>query len=289
MSRGPAFDLPTVASLQRGEPLRCVEILGGNVLRTEGLILGGLEVLLVARPAGASGGGDIYCIHSCGHGALTKFVLLDLTGHGRERDAIARTIHDLLHRYTDETRPARLLERLNRQYSQLELPAVLATAVSAVYEPSRGEFRFANAGQPRPLHWSAEHGRWALVQPAEQSDCGLPLGVRATACYTEESIVLGAGDMLFLSSDGLPEMRGPLDEFLEPEGVFKFLEESTAENVPNSSLLKPAAAFLRRVQKFRAGTESQDDITLLWLRRLHADAGEGQSNPNHSQFEGASR
>lgn len=268
MSRGSAFGPPAAALVQTGEPLRCIEVLGGNVLRTEGLILSGLEVLLMARPTGKAGGGDVYCIHSCGHGALAKFVLLDLTGHGRERDAIARTIHDLLHRYADETRPARLLELLNQQYSQLQLPAVLATAVSATYEPTRGEFRFANAGQPRPFHWSAEQRKWTSVQPAERSDCGLPLGVKDSACYTEESIVLEAGDMLFLSSDGLPEMRGPHDEFLEPEGVLKLLDQSIAESAPNSTVLKDAAAFNRRIQKFRGGKDSEDDITILWLRRL---------------------
>lgn len=106
----------------RDSPFRCVEILGGNVLRTEGFIAGGLEVLLVARPAGAKVGGDIYCIHSCGQGAFVKFVLLDLTGHGQARHAIAQIVHHLLHRFDNEVQPARLLDFLNQQYSHF--PAV---------------------------------------------------------------------------------------------------------------------------------------------------------------------
>jgi serine phosphatase RsbU (regulator of sigma subunit) len=168
--------------------LRCIEILGGNIRRAEALLLGGLEVLLVARPAGGKGGGDIYCIHSCGHGSLAKFVLVDLTGHGQARDAVARTVHSLLHRYNNETQPAHLLELVNQEYNRLALPTVLATAVSAVYQPDQGEFRFANAGQPRPFHWSAARHRWQPVSPLSDSDCGLPLGVRLNACYTEESV-----------------------------------------------------------------------------------------------------
>ncbi len=275
MSRTPALDFLPGAAPQKSSALKCVEILGGNDLRTECLILGGLEVLLVARPAGTGGRGDIYCVHSCGHGTLAKFVLLDLTGSGHERDTIAWSVQDLLHRYTDETRPARLLELLNRQYHELALPSAVATAISAAYEPRRGEFRFANAGQPRPFHWSAAERRWSIVLPAEASVCGLPLGVKAAACYTEESLVLGAGDILFLTSDGLSKTGDRLGEFLEPGGVLKLLEESTAENGPGSTLVKPVAAFLRRFEEFHGGKKFEDDITLLWARCLPANGTPG--------------
>jgi serine phosphatase RsbU (regulator of sigma subunit) len=256
-------------SLIYGTEMReCVEILGGNVLRTDTLVLGGLEVLLVARPTGAGGGGDIYCIHSCGHGTLTKFVLLDLTGHGQERDTLAQAVHNLLHPYAEETRPARLLELVNQEYDQLALPATLATAISAIYEPSGGEFRFANAGQPRPFQWSAKQRRWRMVQPSEESDCGLPLGVNTEACYMEESILLDVGDLLFLASDGLSETRNRLDEFLKPDGVQTLLEESSSEVSRASSLSGLTAVFLRRIEEFRGDGEFEDDLTLLWLRRL---------------------
>ncbi|MBI3669216.1 MAG: serine/threonine-protein phosphatase [Acidobacteria bacterium] len=237
-------------------------------MRTEVIFLGGLEVLLVARPAGTGGGGDIYCVHSCGHGALAKFVLLDLTGRGQARDAVARTVHALLHRQTDETRPAQLLDYLNQRYNDLALPAIYATLISAVCEPGRSEFRFANAGQPRPLHWSAKQHGWTTVTPAEESDCGLPLGVEDAACYTEESIVLGVGDILFLSSDGLSDTRDQIDKFLEPEGVLRFLEGSTTEVRPGFTLVELAAAFLRRFEEFHGVKRFEDDITLLWARRL---------------------
>jgi serine phosphatase RsbU (regulator of sigma subunit) len=235
--------------------------------------------LLLARPKGDQGGGDIYCIHSCDNGVLAKFVLLDLTGHGQARDALARGLHDLLHGFGDETQPARLLELLNQQYSPISYPAIYATAVSAAYEPRQNEFRFSNAGHPRPLHWSARNRRWNIVRPAEESDCGLPIGVRETACYTEENIPLCEGDILLLSSDGLPETRNEREEFLKPEGVLKFLQEFAAEAWELSPLVKLAAAFLRRLSQYRGGREFEDDITLLWLRRLPADPSRGARTP----------
>lgn len=257
----------------------CVEIFGGNELRTVERTLGGIEALVVSRPAGAQCGGDIYCLHSCGHGALAKFVLLDLTGHGQERAAMARAVHDLLHRYAEETRPARLLELVNQEYDQLALPATLATAISAVYDHGRGEFRFANAGQPRPFHLSAKQRRWTMVKPTEESDCGLPFGVKAAACYAEESIVLDLGDLLFIASDGLPETRNRLDEFLKPNGVQRLLEGSTSEISGAFLLSDLTRVFLRRIEEFRGDREFDDDLTLLWLRRLPTNAAQGLSNP----------
>jgi len=180
-----------------------------------------------------------------------------------------------LHRFGDETEPARLLDLLNQQYSLLSDPAIYATAISAAYEPRQSEFRFSNAGHPRPLHWSAADRLWSIVRPAEESDCGLPMGVRETACYTEEKIPLCEGDILLLFSDGLPETRNEREEFLKPEGVLKLLRESASETLQESPLVKLAAALLRRLEQYRSRREFEDDITLLWLRRLPADAPRG--------------
>jgi len=256
---------------------RCTEVVGGNESLAEHFLLPGLELFLIGRPAGSMAGGDIYCIHSCGHGTLTKFVLLDLTGHGQERDTLAHAVHNLLHPYAEETRPARLLELVNQEYDHLALPATLATAISAIYEPGGGEFRFANAGQPRPFQWSAKQRRWRMVQPTEESDCGLPLGVNTEACYTEERILLDVGDLLFLASDGLSETRNRLDEFLKPDGVQTLLEESSSEVSRASSLSGLTTVFLRRIEEFRGDREFEDDLTLLWLRRLPTSAAQAFS------------
>lgn len=248
--------------------MRCVEIVGGNVRCSDAFWLGGLEVLLVARPVGGGGGGDVYCIHSCGHGSLAKFVLLDLAGHGQERDNVAQSVHTLLHHYGGETRPAPLLTQLNRRYKAFVFPSIYSTVVSATYHHEKNEFRFANAGQPRPICWSAERPAWSVVQPAEQSDCGLPLGIQGEACYTEESILLGEHDVLFFASDGLPEVRNQNDDFLEPEGVLKLLAGASTEVREHSALSQLAEAFLRRVEEFQGKKDFDDDVTLLWMRRL---------------------
>lgn len=244
----------------------CAEILGGNVSRTELQTVAGIEVLLIARPAGSERGGDVYCLHSCAYGRLAKLVMLDLTGHGVERDAIARSLHELLHEYAKETSPARLLELLNQRYDNSRSPVILATAISAIFDATQGRFRFSNAGQPRPLHWSSATRQWNLVVPAKESNCGLPLGVATLACYDEESVVLRLGDVVLLSSDALPETRNANGDFLKPEGILRLLHETTDEQRAASSLSSLAQDFLQRVERFRGQPGFDDDLTMLWLR-----------------------
>jgi len=48
------------AAPPEGDAIGCVEIVGGNESRTQALVGAGLELVLVARPAGARPGGDVY-------------------------------------------------------------------------------------------------------------------------------------------------------------------------------------------------------------------------------------
>ncbi len=252
----------------------CIEILGGNELRTDAALLPGLELLLIARPAGSPAGGDLYCLHSCGDHTFAKIVLLDITGHGERAALVAQNIHALLHEYSAETDPGRLLDSVNRQFGDVAPRGFLATSLCAVFDSRLSELRFANGGQPRIVIWQAEKERWITVAPARQSDCGLPLGITATACYDEETVGLSLGDILLLSSDALPETQNAAGDFLEPEGALRLLQEATEDLPDNFTLSSLAQEFLRRVEQFRGEPGFDDDLTILWLRRLpNADRG----------------
>jgi hypothetical protein len=93
----------TLAAARLRNPDGCIEILGGSECRTQPVLLPGLELVLVARPAASAAGGDLYCLHSCGDYTLAKIVLLDVTGHGERAARAAQEIHPLLHQYSAET------------------------------------------------------------------------------------------------------------------------------------------------------------------------------------------
>jgi len=271
---GSARDLaPARPDNSRG----CVELLGGNELRTDAVVLPGLELLLIARPAGSPAGGDLYCLHSCGGHTLAKIVLLDISGHGQRSALVAHAIHPLLHRFSRETEPGRFLDLVNRQFAEFSPHGFLATSLCAVYDSRRGELRYANGGQPRILIWQATNRHWTTLMPAQQSDCGLPLGVTATACYEEESVLLHPGDMLLVFSDGVIETRNAAGEFLGPGGVERLAQDCTDETGAASPLAALGRAFLRRLEQCRGGLDFQDNITLLWARPLPAERLAGAS------------
>lgn len=251
------------------KPTGCVEILGGNDSRIEALVLSGLEFFLVAFPASGQAGGDIYCMHSCGDRTLVKIALVDITGHGQHSASVARDIHALFHQHESETSPGRLLGLVNRQFDQLAPPGVLATSLCAVYDSRLGELHYAYGGQPRMLFWQARQHQWSTLDPSQDSTCGLPFGVSVTGCYEEESLSLHPGDILLMFSDGVPETRSVLGALLHREGVSRLAQECT-EAMRSGFFPLPALAeaFLRRLQEFRGGPNLDDDVTLLWIRRL---------------------
>jgi len=247
----------------------CIEILGGNETRTQTLQLAGLELLLIARPAGGGTGGDLYCLHSCGDHTVAKIVLLDVTGHGARSASVARALHGLLHEYSPETRPSHVLSQLNRNFPQGAPPGVLATSVCAVYDSRQSHLHYANGGQPRLLLWSAQRRQWRTVGPGWDSACGVPFGVTEGACYDEQRIPFHPGDMALFVSDGVPEAASPTGGWLQLEGVLGLLQEMTDEIPPGFPLLLPdlAKSFLKKLQSFHGRDDFEDDLTLLWVRR----------------------
>lgn len=168
---------------------------------------------------------------------------------------------------------------MNQQFSDFAPAGTLATSLCAVYKSRRGEIHYAYGGQPRILFWQAQQRQWTTLAPSQESICGLPFGVTETACYDEDHILLDPGDILLMFSDGVPETRSASGELLQPEGVMELAQEST-EEIGSSScapLTAVASIFLRRLEDFHGRPDFQDDITLLWIRRLPRQTSEAVS------------
>lgn len=266
--------------MRSGDCADCVEVLGGNDSRVEALVLSGLEILMVVFPASGQAGGDLYCIHSCGDRTLVKIALADITGHGHHSASIARDIHELFHRHASETSPNRLLAAVNRQFGQFAAPGILATSLCAVYDTRHEKLHYAYGGQPRMLFWQAHQRHWQTLEPSQASSCGLPFGVSPAGCYEEDSLSLQPGDILLMFSDGVLETHGPSGALLQREGVLRLAQECTeATRSGFFPLPALAQAFLQRLEQYRGNPSFEDDITLLWARRLPPTA------PTTSTFE----
>lgn len=252
-------------SVQR--PFGCMELWAGNERAHRSLELAGLEADVVALPAGGKRGGDLSAVFSCSDD-VARVVLADCVGHGYQASGVARHVHRLLHKHQDIRDTASLLAALNDEFTlqteDAQGPLRLTTVVTGTFDGKTGEFNFAYAAHPRMLLWRAREGRFLPIGDGMEN---LPLGLVTGEMYSEQSIRLLPGDMILAFSDGATEARSPAGEQLTPAG-FQQLAEATLRRLAQPLKLPDfSAAALEGVQAHRGGTELEDDITLLALRR----------------------
>ena len=254
-------------------PIACMEVWGGSG-RFRGLLsLPGNDVSVVSTPHdGSAEGGDVYYLSNCAAGFITRFVLADISGHGREAANIARTLRDLMRRHINAADQTRFALDLNRAFLAAADGARFATALLATYFAPTDHLVICNAGHPRPLHYSAAARRWRVLDgridgahdAARVGITNLPLGIIEPANYAQFAVRLGLGDVVLLYSDALTEARLADGSMLGEAGLLALAERldparpDLAEHI--SELLEAAAPN---------GTD--DDATVIAIRHNAAD------------------
>ena len=194
----------------------------------------GYEVDSVYKPA-AEVGGDFFHLETIIDGGLLV-ILGDVAGHGMQAAMNVSMLMGVL-RYTQEKRPARILESLNRVLQGSES----FTTCQAVWFGPEGEVVIANAGHLPPY----------LNTQEVRLPGGLPLGVVPEVKYDEVRLYLHPGDRLLMMSDGVVEARQGSGE------LFGFDRVHNLSNQTAFYIADAAKAF-----------GQEDDITVLTIRRL---------------------
>ncbi len=207
----------------------------------------GFEVDSIYNPANEVGG-DFFHIQTVGVEGLIV-VIGDVAGKGLKAAMNVSLLMGALRR-TQERRPAKILESLNRVLTGTES----FTTCQAVWFGANGEMVIANAGHLPPYLNSQEIGLRGE----------LPLGVLADVSYEEARFYLHPGDRVLLLSDGVVEARQPSGELFGFDRVRHFSQQS--------------AFYLAEAAK---SFGQQDDITVLTVRRLDRGAGGMTQNTVH--------
>lgn len=194
----------------------------------------GYEVDSVYKPA-AEVGGDFFHLETTPDGGLLV-ILGDVAGHGMQAAMNVSMLMGVL-RYTQEKRPARVLESLNRVLQGSDS----FTTCQAVWFGPEGEVVIANAGHLPPY----------LNTQEVRLPGGLPLGVVPEVKYDEVKLYLHPGDRLLMMSDGVVEAR---------QGSGELFGFDRVHNLSNQSAFYIADAAKAFGQ--------EDDITVLTIRRL---------------------
>jgi sigma-B regulation protein RsbU (phosphoserine phosphatase) len=185
--------LPAVPDVQFGWVFRPSAVLGGDGLNIFSLDDDHLGV---------------YLLDVSGHGvaaALLSVTLAHLLSPGLNPSSLLRAPQPGGQAFRI-TRPAEVARQLNEWLLANPAGEKYFTIVYGILNARTRCFRYVSAGHP-PLIHAPHDGEPVLLRVS-----GYPIGFFPEAQYEETELQLGAGDRLFLYSDGLTEATGPAGE-----------------------------------------------------------------------------
>ena len=154
--------------------------------------------------------------------------------------------------------PGAVLSEVNRLLCDENDAMMFVTVFYGTYNPSSGEFVYANGGHNPPALAHADGS--SSVLPTTD---GIALGVADGFDYKERSVILKPGDTLVLYSDGVTEA---MNEAGEEYGMERLQEVIAATSSGGAE--EVTRAIFDSVKKFAGDAPQSDDITCLTLSRL---------------------
>jgi serine phosphatase RsbU (regulator of sigma subunit)/predicted ester cyclase len=201
-------------------------------------------------------GGDFYDFHLLSEGWL-GVVVGDATGKGVPAALVMSTTCGMLQVAAgalDSSSPGEVLEQVNETLLARIPQNMFVTCFYAILDPKSGTLRYANAGHDLPyLHRDGN--------AEELKARGMPLGLMPQMGYEEKQIVLEAGEVTLLYSDGLVEAHDPKGEMFGFPRLRALVAEHAEESSLGDFLMEELYTFVGE------GWEQEDDITLLTLKR----------------------
>lgn len=216
----------------------------------------GLEFAGMCIPArGISG--DYYDVMQFPDGRLV-FAIADISGKGISAAILMANVQALL-RTLSETglSPSEVCQRLNHHLHQVTDASKFATFFYAEWCAVERRLRYVNAGHCPPVLLGSLSGR-------QLSEGGFPLGMFPGAEFQTGEVMLQAGDLLVLYSDGITEALSKTGEEFGERRLQVVIERHS-----DKTLAEIQSGVLHAVRGW-AGEELEDDMTLLMVRAIEA-------------------
>lgn len=213
----------------------------------------GLRIASRSEPARETSG-DFYDFIELGDSQL-GIVVADVTGKSIAAALVmAMTRSTLRSEATRHESPAEVLTHANQTLCKDRSVKQLITAFYGVLDTQTLSLHISNAGHPFPM--IRRNGKLEEIEI-----CGLPLGARPDALYTNMIVQLQPGDQLILISDGL------LEEHNAKREIFGFERLLTAiDRADTSDCQQTLDDIWQAVARFRGSLEQSDDITLVVIQ-----------------------
>lgn len=150
-----------------------------------------------------------------------------------------------------------MLAILNQIILRSTKGSLLMTFFASAYDGQRKELRYANAGHNRPFICTFPNGGQPKVTVLP-SDPSHRLGESADVKFTEQSIPLSAGDLLFWYTDGILECENPAGEMYGKRRFMNAVKDCAT--LPSEQIRD---RIIQDAYRFFGDTPRKDDITLV--------------------------
>ncbi len=202
-------------------------------------------------------GGDLYDVFLL-DAEHVGVVVGDVVGKGAPAAIFMARAHALIMAESGHGgSPADILRRVNSHLIQLQQSDQFVTVLLGILEISTGMFHYARAGHELPILLHMD----GAVQTLPMLP-GQPLGLFEELLLDENALCIPQGATLLLNTDGLTDGSNPQGEqfgYERLEGLLRGFAGRDGQQVCNS--------LLKTVTEYLAGSEQDDDITLVALHR----------------------
>jgi phosphoserine phosphatase RsbU/P len=197
-------------------------------------------------------GGDLYGFARPDDDHL-GVLIADASGHGLPAAMVAiMTRLAFAEAARGSYRPGEVLAAMNQRLLDLA-DERFVTAFYGVFDRKNRRLRYANAGHPFPVLYSAR-----TQKAVELSARGFLLGVMAEEVYVERQVDLEPGDRLVLFTDGVADCRDERGETFGHDHVRDLLPPLAA-----GTATQIAESYVAELTRFRGDAKPVDDMTLV--------------------------
>ena len=156
---------------------------------------------------------------------------------------------------------AEVIRRTNQQLCENNEEMLFVTVFFGVLDTRTGDLTYVNCGHNPPLLRQGRNGQFAYLRPAKKN---LMLGIKEDINFTQETLHMVPGSMLFCYTDGVTEAMNAAKEVYSEERLQSVLNGiKGAEDMPVANLL---TAVREDVNAHVGGVEQSDDMTMLAVR-----------------------
>lgn len=201
--------------------------------------------------------GDYYDCVALGNNKYA-FIIADVAGKGIGAALLVSTLNAALYSYLQFDIPlTEMAERLNKLIYKSSPPDKYITFFVSVLDSNTGQLDIVNAGH-NPIFLIRNDGELEKIDAGGiglgMFDMGIP--------FAGQTLVMNAGDKLFLYTDGIPEAMNENEEEYSDEKMIAFLKEHSTKSANEFIDL-----LVEDVKTFTGSAQQSDDITALILKR----------------------